>query len=205
MSQQNQLPIAVLDNAGLALNAGWLTIHRIEPTHREYQQTLQEYIPEGVGLPALCYLDEPPAPETDSVVVRNSVGTAWEVVQDYRGKIAYSTDTRQPEAVNNLGPLDVGLTLLAPSTPYDSWNGKKWVTDTAAQHDADVATAQSELVQRQRVATDMIAMLQDASDLGMATDDEAVAMLAWKKYRVLLSRVDVSTAPHIEWPTQPGQ
>ncbi|EJZ1390201.1 tail fiber assembly protein, partial [Escherichia coli] len=26
---------------------------------------------------------------------------------------------------------------------------------------------------------------------------------AWKKYRVLLNRVDTSTAPHIEWPVIP--
>ncbi|MEQ5456473.1 tail fiber assembly protein, partial [Escherichia coli] len=26
---------------------------------------------------------------------------------------------------------------------------------------------------------------------------------AWKKYRVLLNRVDTSTAPDIEWPTNP--
>ncbi|HCT8774953.1 TPA: tail fiber assembly protein, partial [Escherichia coli] len=26
---------------------------------------------------------------------------------------------------------------------------------------------------------------------------------AWKKYRVLLNRVDTSTAPHIKWPVIP--
>ncbi|EFO3555254.1 recombinase family protein [Escherichia coli] len=28
---------------------------------------------------------------------------------------------------------------------------------------------------------------------------------AWKKYRVLLNRVDTSTAPDIEWPTSPAE
>ncbi|HDP9832572.1 TPA: tail fiber assembly protein [Escherichia coli] len=28
-------------------------------------------------------------------------------------------------------------------------------------------------------------------------------METWKKYRVLLNRVDTSTAPDIEWPTVP--
>ncbi|EOA1639273.1 tail fiber assembly protein, partial [Escherichia coli] len=27
----------------------------------------------------------------------------------------------------------------------------------------------------------------------------------WKKYRVLLNRVDTSTAPDIEWPTSPAE
>ncbi|EKH7557214.1 tail fiber assembly protein, partial [Escherichia coli] len=28
---------------------------------------------------------------------------------------------------------------------------------------------------------------------------------AWNKYRVLLNRVDTSTAPDIEWPTSPAE
>ncbi|EMB2428711.1 tail fiber assembly protein [Escherichia coli] len=53
-------------------------------------------------------------------------------------------------------------------------------------------------------ATNTVAILQDAVDLGMATDDETKLLLAWKKYRVLLMRVDTSTAPDIEWPTPPA-
>lgn len=46
--------------------------------------------------------------------------------------------------------------------------------------------------------------LQDAVDLDMATEAEKSALLAWKKYRVLLNRVDISTAPDIDWPEPPG-
>ncbi|EOZ2641109.1 tail fiber assembly protein, partial [Escherichia coli] len=28
---------------------------------------------------------------------------------------------------------------------------------------------------------------------------------AWKKYRVLLNRIDTSTAPDIDWPTIPAE
>lgn len=45
--------------------------------------------------------------------------------------------------------------------------------------------------------------LQDAFDLGLETEEEKQLLLAWKKYRVLLSRVDTETAPDIEWPEQP--
>ncbi|WP_340608936.1 tail fiber assembly protein, partial [Xenorhabdus bharatensis] len=45
--------------------------------------------------------------------------------------------------------------------------------------------------------------LQDAVDLDMATKEEKAALLKWKKYRVLLNRVDCSTAPDIVWPEQP--
>lgn len=52
-------------------------------------------------------------------------------------------------------------------------------------------------------ATQKIAPLQDAVDLDIATEDEKAQLVAWKKYRVLVNRVDTSTAPSITWPTSP--
>ena len=49
-----------------------------------------------------------------------------------------------------------------------------------------------------------ISILQDAVDLDMATDAEAAALPLWKTYRVLLNRVDTSTAPDINWPEMPA-
>ncbi|HBR2160753.1 TPA: tail fiber assembly protein, partial [Klebsiella pneumoniae] len=46
-----------------------------------------------------------------------------------------------------------------------------------------------------------ISILQDAVDLDMATDEERTQLTTLKKYRVLLSRVDTSKAPDIDWPT----
>ncbi|EOV4147095.1 tail fiber assembly protein, partial [Yersinia enterocolitica] len=40
-------------------------------------------------------------------------------------------------------------------------------------------------------------------DAGIATQEETSALSEWKKYRVLLMRVDTSKAPDIEWPTPP--
>ncbi|EOJ6244137.1 TPA: tail fiber assembly protein, partial [Escherichia coli] len=36
-----------------------------------------------------------------------------------------------------------------------------------------------------------------------ATEEENLLLEAWKKYRVLLNRVDTSVAPDIEWLIQP--
>lgn len=52
-------------------------------------------------------------------------------------------------------------------------------------------------------ASDAIAPLQDAVELEIATDKEIAQLGAWKKYRVMLNRVDTSTAPDIEWPEAP--
>ncbi|NIG44647.1 tail fiber assembly protein [Enterobacter sp. Acro-832] len=48
-----------------------------------------------------------------------------------------------------------------------------------------------------------ISWRQDAVDAGIATAGETAALAEWKRYRVLLMRVDTSKAPVIEWPTQP--
>jgi hypothetical protein len=50
-----------------------------------------------------------------------------------------------------------------------------------------------------------MAPLQDAADpdVNMATEKEKNLLTEWKKYRVLLSRIDASKAPDIEWPVAP--
>jgi len=63
-----------------------------------------------------------------------------------------------------------------------------------------VETATEVKYQNLREASNFIEILQDAVDLGMATDNEIVLLAKWKKYRVLLMRVDTA-AP--EWPRMP--
>lgn len=50
-----------------------------------------------------------------------------------------------------------------------------------------------------------ISWRQDAVDDGSATQEEISALSVWRKYRIQLMRVDISTAPDIEWPTPPEQ
>ncbi|MDE9536693.1 tail fiber assembly protein, partial [Xenorhabdus bovienii] len=63
--------------------------------------------------------------------------------------------------------------------------------------------AEYEKQDRMRIARDKIAPLQDAVDLDIATDAEKSTLAEWRKYRVLLNRVDCSTAPDVKWPEQP--
>ncbi|STL15615.1 tail fiber assembly protein from lambdoid prophage [Escherichia coli] len=37
-----------------------------------------------------------------------------------------------------------GYVTLSPLTPYDKWDGEKWVTDTEAQHSAAVEAAEAQ-------------------------------------------------------------
>jgi hypothetical protein len=52
-------------------------------------------------------------------------------------------------------------------------------------------------------ADKVILPLQDAKDLGIATDEEANQLVAWKKYRVMLMWVNPEDAKKIIWPEQP--
>ncbi|EOW6510879.1 tail fiber assembly protein [Cronobacter malonaticus] len=71
-------------------------------------------------------------------------------------------------------------------------------------HDELVADAENNKYQLLLEATDAIAPLQDAVDLDIATDAEIETLKAWKKYRVLVNRVDTSKAPKIKWPEKPA-
>ncbi|MBD2779790.1 tail fiber assembly protein [Xenorhabdus szentirmaii] len=62
--------------------------------------------------------------------------------------------------------------------------------------------AEREKQYRQLLASNAIAPLQYAVDLEMATNGEQATLTAWKKYCVLLNRVDCSAAPDIQWPEQ---
>lgn len=91
---------------------------------------------------------------------------------------------------------------------YYSWDitSKNWaMTDAAvAQKSADlIADAELRRSTLLSEAGTAISPLQDAVELDMATDEEKSRYDAWRKYRVLLMRVDTSLAPDINWPEPP--
>ncbi|MDI6941459.1 tail fiber assembly protein, partial [Escherichia coli] len=42
--------------------------------------------------------------------------------------------------------------------------------------------------------------VQPVVELEIAAEEKTLLLEVWKKYRLLLSRVDTSTAPESEWP-----
>ncbi len=74
------------------------------------------------------------------------------------------------------------------------------VTRKSADLIADAELRRSTLLSEAGTA---ISPLQDAVELDMATDEEKSRYDAWRKYRVLLMRVDTSLAPDINWPEPP--
>lgn len=94
-----------------------------------------------------------------------------------------------------------GKVDVAPNPDDYRWEKGRWVRLAKNETMRARAAAQKKSVLMQQ-AHDAIAPLEDAVDLDMATDAEKTALLAWKKYRVLLNRVDITQAPDIDWPEE---
>ncbi|MEQ5724235.1 tail fiber assembly protein [Providencia rettgeri] len=83
------------------------------------------------------------------------------------------------------------------------YENSKICEDKEIENNGLISQAESKKQSLLAEATKAIAPLQDAVDLNMATDTEIGLLAAWKKYRVLLNRVDTSAAPDIDWPEKP--
>ncbi|MDU3078337.1 MAG: tail fiber assembly protein, partial [Mixta calida] len=61
----------------------------------------------------------------------------------------------------------------------------------------DIAEAEAKKAELRLMADSKIAPLHDAVSLGIATDEETASYDNWRKFRVLLNRVDTAIAPDI--------
>ncbi|HIH9249215.1 TPA: tail fiber assembly protein [Enterobacter ludwigii] len=193
---------AVLEN-GFAAVAGDIVIFNYDSQTRAYLSQSTEYLPVGVSIPANACTDKPLAAKSGYVICRNSKLTGWEYQADHRGETVWNIKTGESLQITAPGDYPANTTLYEPATAYDKWNGERWVTDEAAQKTAEVAEANVTKAALINSASEQIDPLQDAVDLDMATEDEKARFDAWRKYRVLLTRVDTSTAPAIDWPDMP--
>ncbi|WP_323836957.1 tail fiber assembly protein [Photorhabdus africana] len=66
-----------------------------------------------------------------------------------------------------------------------------------------ISIAESQKAQFISLANEKITPLSDAVELGIATGEEIRLLKEWKKHRVMLNRVDTSTASEIDWPISP--
>ncbi|MCA6969316.1 tail fiber assembly protein [Pectobacterium carotovorum] len=198
-----QIKNAELNERGLAINSGWITVYHVNSETREYLSASYEYVMQGVGLPADSYADEPQLPPVGQALRRSADGKAWEQVPDHRGQTVYSTETRQAQTVMQFGELPENMTFLAPATEFDQWNGATWVTSLEEQQLATTKSLQQELAARRTTANTRIAELNYAVDLAIATDEEQERLTQWKIYLVTLNRIDL-TAASVVWPVAPS-
>ncbi|EKN3982780.1 tail fiber assembly protein [Yersinia enterocolitica] len=78
-----------------------------------------------------------------------------------------------------------------------------WVDLPPPPHEELIASANAKKSQLKAVADSEISWRQDAVDGAYAEANEVTELAGWKKYRVLLMRIDTSKAPNITWPVSP--
>ncbi|QXF34698.1 phage tail protein [Photorhabdus luminescens] len=194
---------AVLDKNNIAISAGSIVVFNYDAITLEYLNSSDEYLPVGIGLPANSCTDAPPETQEGYIACRSPDLTGWQIVPDYRGKIAYNTQTGEQKEIIEPGELPKTLTFKQPSTDFDKWDGEKWAIDIEAQKANQMKQAEQQRVILRQQANEAIILLQYAIETEMASDAEKALLLAWKKYVVLLSRVDTSMVSDIEWPQIP--
>lgn len=181
-----------------------ITIYNLSSSTNEFIGKGDGYIPANTGLPAYSTDIAPPSASDGFVAVFNFESGKWTVVEDHRGKTVYDIHTGNATTISQLGNLPDGVVTVAPEGQFVKWDGKKWVHDTEAEKTAMITLLTQQKDSLLTFATSKIGPLQDAVDLGIATDAETALLLAWKKYRVLINRIKPDDASDISWPEQPA-
>ncbi|EBB7291767.1 tail fiber assembly protein [Salmonella enterica] len=184
----------------MSSKAQTIKIFNLRSDTNEFIGAGDAYIPPHTGLPANCTDIAPPDIPSSYIAVFDSETQTWSLHEDHRGETVYDTTTGNQVYISDLGPLPENVTSVSPDGEYQKWDGKAWVKDEATETAARLREAEGTKSRLLQMASGKIAPLQDAVDLGIATDEEKSQLAEWKKYRVLVNRVDTSNP---DWPDVP--
>ncbi|CTX33666.1 tail fiber assembly protein from lambdoid prophage [Escherichia coli] len=131
-------------------------------------------------------------------------GKGWSHEEDHRNETVYSTENGAAVTVDYIGAIKNGYVTLSPLTPYDKWDGEKWVTDTEAQHGAAVEAAEAQRQSLIDAAMASISLIQLKLQAGRKlTQAETTRLNAVLDYIDAVTATDTSTAPDVIWPELP--
>lgn len=181
-----------------------VTVYKLHPETNEFIGSDNAFIPAHTGLPANCTTIKPPLTKDGFVAIFNTEKQKWIAIEDHRGEIVFDTKDARRFVITAPGDYPAGTTTLEPENAWQKWNGSKWEDDAESMRVALTREAELEKIRLLKQAHTAIATLQDAVVLGMASQEETLLLTAWKKYRVLLNRIQVEDAPEIVWPEVPG-
>ncbi|EEY8044757.1 tail fiber assembly protein [Escherichia coli] len=195
---------AVLNSEFIATKAGNITVYNYDGETREYISASTEYLAVGVGIPAYSCLDAPGTYKAGYTICRSVDLNSWEYVPDHRGEIVYNTETGDAKEITAPGDYPENTTTIAPLTPYDKWDGEKWVTDTEAQHSAAVDAAEAQRQSLIDTAMASISLIQLKLQAGRnLTQSETSRLNTVLDYIDAVTATDTSTAPDVIWPELP--
>ncbi|ELS5671393.1 tail fiber assembly protein [Escherichia coli] len=195
---------AILNNKFIATKAGEITVYNYDSETREYISASTEYLAVGVGIPAYSCLDAPGTHKAGYAICRSADLNSWEYVPDHRGEVVYNTETGESKEITAPGDYPENTTTIVPLTPYDKWDGEKWVTDTEAQHSAAVEAAEAQRQSLIDAAMASISLIQLKLQAGRKlTQAETTRLNAVLDYIDAVKVTDTSTAPDVIWPELP--
>ncbi|MFT4271270.1 MAG: tail fiber assembly protein [Pantoea sp.] len=118
----------------------------------------------------------------------------------------------------DVAPMDFGDEITYAEIPDGAGNSPSigWSYDGSSFAAPPLTDEEEEAIQNELIqanislkaalmaeATEKIEPLQDAVDLGIATDVETTSLTELKTYRVALNRIDANISDTITWPTKP--
>ncbi|ELN4577308.1 tail fiber assembly protein, partial [Escherichia coli] len=131
-------------------------------------------------------------------------GKGWSHEEDHRNETVYSIENGAAVTVDYIGAIKDGYVTLSPLTPYDKWDGEKWVTDTEAQHSAALDAAEAQRQSLIDAAMASISLIQLKLQAGRKlTQAETTRLNAVLDYIDAVTVTDTSTAPDVIWPELP--
>lgn len=190
-----------LDKNGLAKSAGTLTIYNFDAVSGEFTGSSDEFLAQGVGLPANTCITAPPATETGRVALYRD--GSWLNVADHRGETVYSVTDGAAVLIDEPGDYPAGTTPLKPVTAWDKWDGEKWVTDPEEEKAATVKEAKERQTALISEANSITQAWQTQLRLDMLTASDKASLIEWMKYVQGVQAVNVQEAPAITWPLKP--
>ncbi|MFD4837643.1 tail fiber assembly protein [Achromobacter sp. NPDC058515] len=118
----------------------------------------------------------------------------------------FSTDQEMAELFHP-ALVWVDVSDLAPK-PAEGWSyeGARFLSPPPLGEEAVAAQVDATKSALMSMAASAIAPLQDAVDLGIATEEEAELLRQWKTYRVLLNRAAEQEGypGEVKWPVSPS-
>jgi len=189
-----------LDKNGLAKSAGTLTVYNFDALTGEFTGSSNEFLAQGVGLPANACITAPPDAEAGQVMLYRHDN--WLAVTDHRGEAVYSVADGAAVMINAPGDYPADITPIKPATAWDKWDGTKWVKDAEAEREAKIIAGAKERSTRIAEANSLSAAWQAQLLLGMIKDDKE-RLTAWMAYVQKIQRVDVLSTPYVTWPDRP--
>lgn len=163
------------------------------------------------------YAPKIPSLGLDVTYLCDEIGNDWYEHQkefsDETVKIAYDVNgviCAFSHDVSMIWPFNLSVVEFSEEdTPKELSDTGEWIFDgkTIIPRQFSQAElekkAQKDKDQLMALATKVIAPLQDAKELGIATEEELTKLKEWVIFRIQTNRIEVSTAPDITWPNYP--